>query len=220
MAPLPEQITGFHAEGMAEFMTYGDYSSEYLQNRGWYIEAAFNSFINQYGREPKLADIMPDSNGYMSVYTFGMAFWYYMHNNYADYTTIRDFFMAGCDWNVFDVSYEEIDSGYIYYLKQLAGLVHSNEAPLELPGRFILHQNYPNPFNPVTSIQYELPVECDVTIKLYNILGKEVATLVNEKKLPGIYKTGFDGTFFSSGLYIYRIIAGNYALTKKMILLK
>ncbi len=83
-----------------------------------------------------------------------------------------------------------------------------------------LLQNYPNPFNPVTTIKYAIPKMSNVTIKVYDILGRKVATLVNEKKLPGIYEVKFNGKDLSSGVYFFRIKAGDFVGTKKMLLLK
>ena len=89
-----------------------------------------------------------------------------------------------------------------------------------LPVSFNLYQNYPNPFNPSTVIKYELPKSSFVTVKLYNLLGSEIKTLVNGYQQTGVYSITFDGSNLSSGVYLYRIIAGNYSQTKKMILLK
>lgn len=85
---------------------------------------------------------------------------------------------------------------------------------------FVLEQNYPNPFNPNTKIIYSVPEEVQVKISVYNILGKEVALLVNEKKTPGFYELNFGGEKLPSGVYIYHIQAGNFFSSKKMILLK
>lgn len=85
---------------------------------------------------------------------------------------------------------------------------------------FSLSQNYPNPFNPTTMIQYTVSKMEFVTIKIYDVLGKEVATLVNEEKNAGNYSIGFDGSKLSSGVYLYKLRQGKYIDTKKMILLK
>lgn len=83
-----------------------------------------------------------------------------------------------------------------------------------------LVQNYPNPFNPVTTIQYSIPEAGFVQIKIFNILGQEVATLVNMEQSSGSYKVIFDANKLSSGVYLYQISVNNYQLTKKMILMK
>jgi hypothetical protein len=96
----------------------------------------------------------------------------------------------------------------------------SVEVEDQLPGEFSLYQNYPNPFNPTTVIKYSLAEESFVTLKVYNILGLEVSTLVNEKKTPGFYELNFGGEKLPSGVYVYRIEAGNFTSSKKMLLIK
>jgi len=91
---------------------------------------------------------------------------------------------------------------------------------------FSLGQNYPNPFNPKTVIHYKIPLLGGdergglITLKVYDILGNEITTLVNEKKAPGEYKVEFDASHLSSGIYLYRLTAGSFSQTRKMILLK
>jgi hypothetical protein len=90
----------------------------------------------------------------------------------------------------------------------------------QLPNSFSLSQNYPNPFNPSTKINYALKTNGQVTLKIYNILGKEVATIVNEVKNAGIYSVDFNASNLASGVYFYTIKAGDFTDTKKMLLLK
>lgn len=89
-----------------------------------------------------------------------------------------------------------------------------------IPTTYMLDQNFPNPFNPSTKITYEIPVQSNVLLRVYDIIGNEVATLVNEPKPAGIYHILFDATSLSSGVYLYRMQAGDYIETKKMIYLK
>ena len=88
------------------------------------------------------------------------------------------------------------------------------------PKEFKLEQNFPNPFNPTTTIQYQLPLDAKVTLKVYDILGSEVATLVNEDQESGYKEFRFNATNIASGMYIYRLQAGNYISTKKMMVVK
>jgi uncharacterized membrane protein len=88
------------------------------------------------------------------------------------------------------------------------------------PNNFNLAQNYPNPFNPVTTIQYSISKGSSVTLKVYDVLGNEIAVLVNEEKDRGVYSVNFDASGFASGIYFYRLTAGTFVETKKMILLK
>ncbi len=88
------------------------------------------------------------------------------------------------------------------------------------PEVFELSQNYPNPFNPSTVIKFSLPQKSDVTLKVFDVLGREVATLINEVKDAGAYEVNFDASQLASGIYIYQIKAGNFVSSKKMMLLK
>jgi len=99
----------------------------------------------------------------------------------------------------------------------VTGTQHDN---LSLPGAFSLSQNYPNPFNPTTKITYELPKTSDVKLKVYDILGREVAVLVNGEKLKGKYEIEFNASYLASGVYFYKLQAGNFTQTKKLVLLK
>jgi hypothetical protein len=95
----------------------------------------------------------------------------------------------------------------------------------EIPDEIRLYQNYPNPFNPVTKIRFAIPSvgqmhAFELRLIIYDILGKEVQTLVNENLSPGTYEVNFDGSNLPSGVYIYRLTAGNYTETKKMVLIK
>ena len=88
------------------------------------------------------------------------------------------------------------------------------------PESFALYTNYPNPFNPATKIRYAIAQTAFTTLRVYSILGKEIATLVNQEKTPGVYELNFDGSDIPSGTYIYKLQAGDYTKTKKMLLLK
>ncbi|MBS1553195.1 MAG: T9SS type A sorting domain-containing protein [Bacteroidetes bacterium] len=90
----------------------------------------------------------------------------------------------------------------------------------QLPKEYSVNQNYPNPFNPSTNIQYEIPFDNFVSIKIYNLLGKEVMSLINDFKKAGSYNLSFDGSNLPSGVYYYKITAGNFEQVKKMILVK
>jgi len=91
---------------------------------------------------------------------------------------------------------------------------------IDLPTAYAISQNYPNPFNPTTAINYDIPQRTFVSVKIYDILGRDVAQIVNEVKQPGRYSVRFDGLNMSSGAYFYSITAGNFHQVKKMVLLK
>jgi len=94
------------------------------------------------------------------------------------------------------------------------------EVDAGMPRTFELGQNYPNPFNPSTVMSYQLPVASNVSLKVYDVLGREVATLVNGRQEAGRYSVSFNAASFASGVYFYRLQAGNFVQTKKMMLVK
>ena len=95
-----------------------------------------------------------------------------------------------------------------------------DEETLEIPSAFSLSQNYPNPFNPSTKIRYSIPQSSNVVIKVFDVLGNEIATLVNEEKPVGIYEITWYAESLPSGIYFYRIQTGSFVETKKMVLMK
>ena len=90
----------------------------------------------------------------------------------------------------------------------------------EIPSHFLLSQNYPNPFNPATNIDFSIPKESGVSLMIYDLTGRLVKTLVNEKLPPGIYRVNFGAAEFASGMYLYKLTAGEFTDIKKMILVK
>ena len=109
----------------------------------------------------------------------------------------------------------------IYYTRNPSGNVTGiNDNEFENPIEFLLSQNYPNPFNPSTVISYQLPVSSNVTLKVFDVLGNEIATLINEEKPAGSYEVNFNASILSSGIYFYKLQAGSFSETKKLILLK
>ncbi|MBK8551427.1 MAG: T9SS type A sorting domain-containing protein [Ignavibacteria bacterium] len=96
----------------------------------------------------------------------------------------------------------------------------SNEINIGIPSSYDMSQNYPNPFNPSTTINFDVPTDGNVSIRLFDMSGKEVATLVNEVKTAGYYSVNFNASSLSSGVYFYNISSNNFTATKKMTLLK
>jgi hypothetical protein len=104
---------------------------------------------------------------------------------------------------------------------QLGQVITSiNDISNQLPLEFILYQNYPNPFNPTTQLKFDLKDNGFVKLVVYDILGREVKILVNEDRHAGRYEVGFNAQNLSSGIYFYKLQAGNYVMTKKLLLLK
>jgi hypothetical protein len=112
---------------------------------------------------------------------------------------------------VFDISDE------VFTIDIISGM---NETQNQLPAEFNLYQNYPNPFNPATIIKYQVPSLSHVSIKIYDLVGREVAVLVNEQKDPGNYQVNFESKNLASGIYFYKMMAGDFTFVRKMNLLK
>lgn len=146
-----------------------------------------------------------------SVFTNGFGF-----SNSGDFaaTSSAGESFAGVSTNV----NSKIVSGFLAYTSSIiTGLTDELEI---IPTVYNLSQNYPNPFNPSTIINYQIPVEGFITLKVYDILGNEVKSLVNENKPAGIYNINFDASGLASGMYIYKLTAENYISTKKMLMIK
>ena len=120
-------------------------------------------------------------------------------------------------------------NGTVVELPQLYGdeaqnalkkVMDENNEQVSLISDFSLEQNYPNPFNPSTSIKFTVPSSEFVSLKVYDVLGNEVTTLVNEQKAPGIYEVRFEAGDLASGVYVYRLQAGNFTQTRKLMLMK
>ena len=102
-------------------------------------------------------------------------------------------------------------------LIELVGIIKINA---ENPTMYSLSQNYPNPFNPRTVISFSLPVVNNATLKVYDVMGREVQTLVNEKLQAGTYEVTFDGSGLTSGVYFYKLMTEGFSETKRMLLIK
>jgi hypothetical protein len=161
------------------------------------------------------------------------------------FSDVPNSFIPGHGTTIEPHSYSFVDvvprSGvWFYRLKQidLDGTVHYSEAiqvntltgvnDESLPTEFSLSQNYPNPFNPTTEIRFQIAEVSHVTLKVFDVLGREVATLVNERLQPGSYEATFDARLtaggqassLASGVYYYRLAAGDFVATKKMVLMR
>jgi hypothetical protein len=123
-----------------------------------------------------------------------------------------------------DILTDVVSSKLYYRLKQVdfnGSFKYLDIVEVEIaPSEFSISQNYPNPFNPTTTIKYQVPELSIITLKLYDVLGNEIVTLINEEKQAGNYKIEFNGTGLPSGIYFYQLKAGNFVETKKMSLLK
>lgn len=153
---------------------------------------------------------------------------------------IRKTTNGGLNWSIQNTSSNSIAVSSIYFIDENHGWVVGDYGGImrttnggigitpistEVPERFMLLQNYPNPFNPVTKIRFTIPVGAEMTgkvvsLKIYDILGKEIAVLVNEKLYPGTYEVEWNASKFSSGIYFYSLFTDIYKLTRKMVVVK
>ncbi|HOJ17916.1 MAG: T9SS type A sorting domain-containing protein [Ignavibacteriales bacterium] len=158
----------------------------------------FDSLLIMNGINPDSALVFMFANG-MSGDTLGL-------NSFQTDTTV-----------VFEAShFSQILGGD----KALYSILSSEDQESSIPTQFSLRQNYPNPFNPSTTIEYGLPERTFVELKIFNILGKEVATLVNSTQEAGMHNVTFDASKLTSGVYLYKIKTSKFTEFKKMILLK
>jgi hypothetical protein len=147
---------------------------------------------------------------------------YLSTNNGANWTQINDGFnpvptvysLAIANNYIFAGTY-----GYSVWKRSLSITEVKNISP-EMPSDFALHQNYPNPFNPVTNIKFDIPKSEFVTVKIFDVTGREIETLLSEQLQAGRYSISWDATNYPSGVYFYQLITNSYSQTKKMILIK
>jgi hypothetical protein len=114
------------------------------------------------------------------------------------------------------------DSALYHYYHDFQSCIPIGISPVsnEIPQRYELYQNYPNPFNPITKLKFQMPKSEFVKLVLFDVTGKEIAALVNEELIPGIYEIDWDASNYPSGVYFYTIVTGNFTQTKKMVLIK
>jgi hypothetical protein len=126
------------------------------------------------------------------------------------------------------INLKKVDNQIVgWAVRQWAGGISKYTAPIgikpissEIPNKFELFQNYPNPFNPSTLINYQLPVSNNVKLVIYDLVGREVTTLVNEKQQAGKYQVTFDASNYASGVYFYKLVSGDFTQIRKMVVLK
>ncbi|MFA5012704.1 MAG: YCF48-related protein [Ignavibacteria bacterium] len=124
------------------------------------------------------------------------------------------------DFNNADTGWIVGGNGRIYKTTNGGGTVSVQNISTEIPSAYSLKQNYPNPFNPRTVISFQLPAVSNVMLKVYDVTGKEVATLVNERLQAGTYETTFNGSILNSGVYFYRLTTDGFSETKRMMMIK
>jgi hypothetical protein len=126
------------------------------------------------------------------------------------------YFIVSCELGGYHITL----NGCIINGVQYGTIVRIKNINTGIPAEFSLYQNYPNPFNPITKIQFALPKNAFAKLIIYDVLGREVETLVNEQLAHGTYEVSWDATNYPSGVYFYRLTAGEYIETRRMILIK
>jgi hypothetical protein len=146
---------------------------------------------------------------------------YRTSDNGANWAPVNTGLPDPCSINALAVMGSSMYGSYLGVWKRpLSELTSVREIASGVPGSFNLEQNYPNPFNPTTTIGFGIRASGFVSLKVFDILGREIATLVNEKMKTGIYEISFDATGLASGTYFYRLSAGSYTEVKRMTLMK
>ncbi len=143
----------------------------------------------------------------------------YLDSMAIDFAPNADSVLTVCRVYAYN-GFDSLVSSNSLVLRIIRTTVGINIISTEIPGEFKLENNYPNPFNPETNIRYQLPKASMVSIKLYDIAGREVATLVNENHFAGYYNYQFNANGLSSGIYFYKIQAGEFSDIKRMVLIK
>lgn len=142
--------------------------------------------------------------------------WLYL-NNGLDSQRVYSLMISG------NYLYAGTEANAVWKL-DVSQIIGVNQISTEIPLLYKLHQNYPNPFNPLTKINFEIPksnsFDENVLLQVYDVSGKLVHTIINQKMVPGTYSVSFDGSSFASGVYFYSINAGNYSESRKMVLVK
>jgi len=156
---------------------------------------AFTTPIVQFGTGPKINSVRADNGNHRVVY-FGFAF-----EQFNDVAITDTLVKRSVKWLT-------------------DGIVLDNSVEGPVPSSYTLEQNYPNPFNPATTIAYSIPQESQVSLKIYDVMGREVVELVSGKQLAGAYSVEFDAASLASGTYFYKLTAGEFISVKKMVLLK
>ncbi|RPI18414.1 MAG: T9SS C-terminal target domain-containing protein [Ignavibacteriae bacterium] len=190
-------------------MCYLSFYNRYSLEKGWdygYVEVTSNN-----GDNWSVVAQYTDTNLTWTQQSFDIT----QYVNASSQVKIR--FRLTSDDNTLGLGWWVDDIRLTNYCLATEGIINQQTG---IPGTFSLAQNYPNPFNPSTTIKYQIPKAEFVTIKVYDIMGREVTTLVNDKKMAGFHNAIFNGTNYASGVYFYRIEAGSFVETKKMVLIK
>jgi hypothetical protein len=192
--PLPVELNSFSALVIGSKVKLNWKTETEVSNYGFDVERKVGSRLSEAGNFEKIGFV--EGNG---------------NSNSPKYYSFEDNNLTA---GKYSYRLKQIDTdGQFEYSKVI-------EINLDRPMKYELSQNYPNPFNPVTTIQFSIPEAGDVKLVVYNVLGEQVAELVNENKEAGVHTINFNAAELNSGLYIYKLTAGNFRAVKKLMLVK
>ena len=196
----------------------GQWVNSYRSTYTYDVQGNMLSYLHEYWENGQLMD------SYRRTYTYdGQGYltsvWNYIWQNSA--WTPMDFRGRG-GFNVLDSAgnYYYLGRGYNFTLSYKMIVTGVESESENVPGTYTLFQNYPNPFNPCTKINWQMAARNQVTLKVYDVLGNEIATIVNEEKEAGYHSINFNASELPSGVYFYQLKAGSFIETKKMLLLR
>lgn len=193
--PLPVELKSFLAHHEIDRVNLSWITVQETNNIGWEVERSYSKNKNKAFVWEKIGIVNGSGNS----------------NELKKYTFLDDGIQQSGNYSY---RLKQIDQNGMYNYSSIV------EVEVGHPQKFNLYQNYPNPFNPSTTIKYEVPQQSNIIIKVFDILGKEMTTLLNEKIAPGRYQIEFDGSQLSSGVYFYQIITEKFTQTRRMILIK
>jgi hypothetical protein len=209
----------YNSDGVQQWIQRYDFNGNFDAANSLAIDGSGNVYVTGVsGAAPS-----ESSNDYATLKynTSGVQQWVMRFNSSAsDWDEANSIGVDGAG-NVYVTGFSTESSGADDYCTiKYSETVGTDPVSNEVPNSYSLSQNYPNPFNPVTNIRFAIPTSGFVSLKIFNVLGTEIASPVNEQLTPGIYEVSFDASDYSSGVYYYKLSAGDYSKTKKMILIK
>ncbi|MFA5834084.1 MAG: glycoside hydrolase family 2 TIM barrel-domain containing protein [Bacteroidota bacterium] len=197
---------------------YGYWSGESMSQYAKQVEVFDSTFMAFSQRLPIFTTGSPNPFGYLAGVTWWCIFDWYTHQQAGGFQSMG---LVRMNRQEEKPVFATAKAKYGLYVDKSENITEVEESRNSvIPEEFMLGQNYPNPFNPSTLISFQLPAGNHVTLKVYDVLGKEIATLVNEQKEPGVYTVPFDASSISTGVYFYRLQAGGFVATKKMAVVK
>jgi hypothetical protein len=202
---------GFWAEGTADFSQRHSLGWEIPPHSLWKIEWLFSDYAEQYNVDIDLEHISTNPNNEIDIYFFGDMFFEYLYIHHGGYEKIMEFFNQGMDYSVFDATYNEIDEGYINFLKvnnpNAVNQTHFNNE----------FKVYPNPLTEASSISFKTKNDGNVSLSVCNLIGQEILTIIDAKLTQGTYKYQIDKSKLTPGIYVVSLSTPLYQTNIKLV---